>query len=207
MGAGDVILIPAGHVHDCNPADGQWRYQMIQAEQDWIAALLPADASFLLTGISVFRQREVYQRFSLVNDLLFADADSSRIEAEFRHGFRECARHTVEHRFTADTDAQLVARLAPVLERLRDDESNPLLDELAEVAGMDKFQLIRSIKRVTGLAPLAWRQNHRVIKARRMLRDGGSIAQTAHALGFVDQSHFHRVFRAHVAAAPGNYRG
>ncbi|GAA4388106.1 MULTISPECIES: helix-turn-helix domain-containing protein [Brevibacterium] len=40
-----------------------------------------------------------------------------------------------------------------------------------------------------------------------MLRAGTSVVETAIALGFVDQSHFHRVFRAHVAALPGAYRG
>lgn len=207
LGIGDVIIIPAGHVHACNPVDGQWRYQMIQADQDWIAALLPARANELLSGISVFRQHEVHRRFGLVNDLLFSDADAVHIEASFREAFQECARHEIEHRFAADTDAELVARLAPVLVRLRDDVSNPLLDELAGMAGMGKYQFIRAMKRMTGLAPLAWRQNHRVITARQMLREGTSLAETAHALGFVDQSHFHRVFRSHVAASPGTYRG
>lgn len=71
---------------------------------------------------------------------------------------------------------------------------------------MDRFQLIREMKRATGLSPLAWRQNTRVLEARRRLRAGERIADTAHSLGFVDQSHFHRVFQAHVAASPGAYR-
>lgn len=205
--SGDVILIPAGHVHSCNPNDGQWRYQMIQADHDWIAALLPAQSANLLSGISIFRHSEIYDNFSLINDLLFANADTNRIEAAFRHGFQECTHLEVMHRFTADTDTELLARLNPVLIRLREDETNPALAELATIAGMDKYQLIRSMKSMTGLAPLAWRQNQRVTRARKMLRDGGSLVETAHALGFVDQSHFHRVFRAHVAASPGNYRG
>jgi hypothetical protein len=36
LAAGDVILIPAGHVHACNPENGRWQYQMIQADQDWV---------------------------------------------------------------------------------------------------------------------------------------------------------------------------
>src|SRR6185312_9235628 len=123
-----------------NPANGQWRYQMIQADQDWIAALLPPGTAWLLTGISVFRQPGVYRRFSAVNDGLFDGAGPAKAEAGFRQGFQACARHELERRFDADTDAELSACLAPVLERLRDDESNPVLDELAEIAGTSKYQ-------------------------------------------------------------------
>lgn len=206
LAAGDVILIPEGHVHACNPDSGHWRYQMIQVDQDWVGGLLPYRAAELVWGISVYRQPEMYRQFSLINELIFAGAEPGRIEAGFRGALAACAGRAPEHRLLATTDVELLNRLNPVLIRLREDEANPLLDELAEIAGMDKYQLIRAMKRLTGLAPLAWRQNERVITARKMLRAGRPLAETAHALGFVDQSHFHRVFRAHVASSPGSYR-
>lgn len=209
LAAGDVVLIPAGHVHACNPDRGRWRYQMIQADQDWIAGLLASSASDLLDGITVFRQRSVHRRFSELNDLLFdgVGVSAERIEAEFRGALGDCDRHAPDRRMAPAGEGELLSTLEPVLERLRDDETNPPLGELAALAGMDRFQLIRAMKRATGMAPLAWRQNHRVVAARDMLREGRSQAETAHALGFADQSHFHRVFRAHVAASPGAYRG
>lgn len=156
---GDVIVIPAGQVHACNPDRGRWLYQMIHTDQAWAAPLAPhQEASRLFDGVRVFRRPE------------------------------------------------LLTRLAPVMRRLRTDQSNPALTELAESVGMTKYQLIQAMRRATGLSPLAWRQNARVVMARQMLRDGQPIAETAHALGFTDQSHFHRVFRAHVAASPGSYR-
>ncbi len=207
LAAGDVILIPAGHVHACNPDEGRWEYQMIQADQDWIAALLPPTAAHLLAGIRVYRQPEIYRRFTGINNMLFTDAEPSGIGTGFRTGLHECVTREPEYRLPGYGDEELFARLEPVLVRLRQDESNPTLEDLAELAGMGKYQLIRAMKRLTGLAPLAWRQNERVTESRRMLREGRALAETAHALGFVDQSHFHRVFRAHVAASPGTYRG
>lgn len=205
--AGDVIHIPAGHVHACNPDEGRWQYQMIQADQNWITALLPPTAAHLLAGIRVYRQPEIYRRFTAINNLLFNDAEPSGTETGFRAGLHQCAALEPTYRLAADGDAELLSRLLPVFVRLRQDESNPSLEDLAALAGMGKYQLIRAMKRQTGLAPLAWRQNERVIASRRMLREGRALADTAHALGFVDQSHFHRVFRAHVAASPGTYRG
>ncbi|MBD8045055.1 helix-turn-helix transcriptional regulator [Arthrobacter sp. Sa2BUA2] len=207
LAAGDVILIPAGHVHACNPDEGHWEYQMIQADQDWIAALLPPPAAHLLAGIKVYRQPQIYRWFTAINNTLFTDAAPSGIESGFRTGLHECASVEPAHQLVTCSDQELLARLDPVLRRLRQDESNPPLAELAELAGMGRYQLIRAMKRLTGFAPLAWRQNERVTASRRMLREGRALAETAHALGFVDQSHFHRVFRAHVATSPGTYRG
>ncbi|MET4060983.1 AraC-like DNA-binding protein [Arthrobacter sp. UYP6] len=208
LAAGDVILIPAGHVHACNPDAGRWEYQMIQADQSWITNLLPQKAAPLLSGVSVYRHPDVYRGFTALNDILFRGAGPSQIETAFRAGLESCAELEPAYKGTANpADAQLLRRLDPVLVRLRQDEKNPSLEDLAALAGMDKYQLIRAVKRLTGLAPLAWRQNERVIASRRMLRAGQPLAETAYALGFVDQSHFHRVFRAHVATSPGTYRG
>jgi len=97
-------------------------------------------------------------------------------------------------------------RLLPVLHRLGKDAVAPQLDELALLAGVSKYQLIRLMHSSTGFTPIAWRHNELVNRSRELLRAGTSIAQTAAELGFSDQSHFHRVFRSHVATAPGIYR-
>ncbi|MCX0276456.1 AraC family ligand binding domain-containing protein [Brevibacterium sp. CS2] len=47
---GDVILIPAGFVHACNPDGGRWEYRMIHADEAWLAALVPDDHSELLAA-------------------------------------------------------------------------------------------------------------------------------------------------------------
>ncbi|MFI8595210.1 AraC family transcriptional regulator [Microbacterium sp. NPDC078428] len=204
---GDVIVIAAGQVHQCNPNDGSWRYQMIHMDQEWATALATTErATALFSGITVLRRSDLHHDSRAWSDLIFAGASAERIESSFRELVGELGDAAPEHTVVSDTDVQLLERLRPVLDRLRDDESNPSLDELAVLAGFTKYQLVRAVKRATGLAPLAWRQNARIAQARHMLRAGHPIADTAHELGFTDQSHFHRVFRAHVAASPGAYR-
>lgn len=205
---GDVVVIPAAHVHACNPDAGRWRYQMIHLDQGWAARFLDgAEASRLLAGIAVLRRPDLHRRISRLNDAIFADQGPERLEAEIAAVLAQLEAAAPQFLVAGRADPQLVARLHPVLERLRHDEVNPALTELAAMVGMTKFQLIRAMRRATGLSPLAWRQNARIQRARQLLREGRAIAETAHALGFTDQSHFHRVFRAHVAASPGGYRG
>lgn len=202
---GDVVVIPAGQVHACNPDAGRWLYQMIHIDQDWVISLAP-ETGRLLNGISVVRHADLSQRIGDLNDAVFADASRDQIESGFAALFRLLDGASPTHLVTTDASPGLLARLRPVMDRLRYDETSPALDELADLVGMSSHQFVRAMKRATGLAPLAWRQNARIVQARHLLREGTPIAETAHELGFFDQSHFHRVFRAHVAASPGIYR-
>ncbi|MGH8464494.1 MAG: helix-turn-helix transcriptional regulator, partial [Pseudomonas sp.] len=80
------------------------------------------------------------------------------------------------------------------------------LAELAALAGMGRYQLIRAFRAATGLTPHAYQLNQRVNLARRWLRGGTPVAEIAYRLGFADQSHFQRVFKAHTGITPGVYR-
>src|SRR4051794_37502632 len=80
------------------------------------------------------------------------------------------------------------------------------LDELASVAGLGKFRLVRLFRERTGLPPHALQVAHRVRAARRLLEAGETIAATAAATGFADQSHLHRHFVCSLGVTPGEYR-
>lgn len=98
-------------------------------------------------------------------------------------------------------------RIAAVADRLRADlTSAPRLAELAKDAGLSREGLIRAFTRVTGSPPYAWHLQARLAEGRRLLRRGRPVAEVAHALGFADQAHFHKHFRAAYATTPGRYR-
>jgi AraC-like DNA-binding protein len=80
------------------------------------------------------------------------------------------------------------------------------LDELAAVAGMGKFRLVKVFRDRTGLPPHALQIAHRVRRARRLLEAGHTAAETAALTGFTDQSHLHRHFRRALGFTPGQYQ-
>lgn len=204
---GDAIIIPAGYVHACNPDGGRWEYQMIHVDQAWLARLVAPQVSAPLFGsISVLRGAHLQHAIHAVSDAIFADAPADVLEVTFRELVHALAATAPAHTVSAAANPEALRRLHPVLERLRNDEVNPTIGDLAALVGMNQFQLIREVKSATGLSPLAWRQNVRVLRGRQLLRRGESIAATAQVLGFADQSHFHRVFQQHVATSPGSYR-
>jgi AraC-like DNA-binding protein len=85
-------------------------------------------------------------------------------------------------------------------------ERNVSLDELAIAAGIGKFRLVRLFRERTGLPPHALHLAHRIRAARRLLEASETIAATAAATGFADQSHLHRHFQRTLGLAPGAYQ-
>lgn len=80
------------------------------------------------------------------------------------------------------------------------------LDELAAAAGIGKFRLVRIFRQRTGLPPHALQIAHRIRTARRLLERGHTIADTASATGFADQSHLHRHFTRMIGLTPAAYQ-
>ncbi len=80
------------------------------------------------------------------------------------------------------------------------------LDRLAQAAGMGRFQVIRAFRHHTGLTPSAYVTNQRVRRARGFLAKGMPPADVAAAVGFYDQSHLNRAFKARIGITPGQYR-
>ena len=85
-------------------------------------------------------------------------------------------------------------------------ERNVGLDELAANAGIDKFSLAHLFRERIGLPPHALQIAHRIRNARRLLEAGQTVAATATATGFADQSHLHRHFQRTLGLTPREYQ-
>ena len=82
---------------------------------------------------------------------------------------------------------------------------NVSLAELAAVAGMSRFHLLREFAREMGMPPHAYQVHVRVEQARKLIRTGSSPAEAAILAGFSDQSHLNRHFRHIWGLTAGAY--
>ena len=99
------------------------------------------------------------------------------------------------------------ADVSRVRERLADDLLDPpSLAELAAIAGLSRYQVLRRFERAYGLPPHAYVLQQRATRARRLIRDGWSLAGAAASCGFADQSHMTRVFVRRFGFTPGAWR-
>lgn len=107
----------------------------------------------------------------------------------------EAPRDRVEHAAVRRAIAHL---------RERWDQPVPLA-ELATVAGLSRFELVRRFRAQVGLPPHAFQVDLRVHNARELLRRGRPPAEVALACGFADQAHLTRTFRRMVGITPARY--
>jgi AraC-like DNA-binding protein len=119
-------------------------------------------------------------------------------------------------RLTAD-HAQAPLRSAPPpsarseVQRARDYlrahfADNVALAELAEIAGLSRFHLLRLFRAEFGVPPHAYQRMLRVEHAKRLLARGLPPGRVAAESGFFDQSHFGEHFRRMVGVTPSRYK-
>lgn len=208
-GAGDVITVNPGEVHDGRPvthAGRRWRMLYFR----------PADAAALIAEL----RGEPPARFEFERPVV-GDAPVRALTARLlrletapasdvaRMAAAEAALHLVD-RLIRPASPAVVGRAPGALrarQMIDDAPGEPrTLARLAEAAGLSQFQTIRAFKKDTGLTPHAYLMQRRLGLARALIRGGAGLAQAAADAGFADQSHMTRAFAACFGYPPGAYK-
>ena len=202
LSPGSLVLVPAGCVHACNPLPGaHWSYQMLHLDAHWLQGQVPR---LRTDSATVLHAPALYAQFCSMNALLFSGAPAADKQAALLAFLHACASAGGACTLPSAA-ARIPAQLQPVLQAL---QVQPLasLEHLSHLAGMSRFQLIRTFRAATGMTPHAYQLNLGVNRARDGLQAGSALADIACELGFADQSHLQRVFKAHAGITPGRYR-
>ena len=86
-------------------------------------------------------------------------------------------------------------------------EGDVRISEVADQCGLSSSYFSRAFKRESGLPPHRWLMKRRVERARELLRKSDlHLAEIAQICGFVDQSHFARVFSKIEGCSPACWR-
>lgn len=86
-------------------------------------------------------------------------------------------------------------------------DGDPTIAQLAQQCGLSAGYFARAFSQSMGVSPHQWLLRKRVDRARDLLSAGRlDLAQVALACGFVDQSHFTRVFTRIEGQTPGRWR-
>lgn len=80
---------------------------------------------------------------------------------------------------------------------------NVILEDLARIANLSPFHLIRVFRKEVGLPPHAYQTRLRLNRAKALLATGATIGEASLAAGFCDQSHFTNHFRKVFGYPPG----
>ena len=206
--AGSVVLIEPEAVHACNPAsERQWSYRMLFIDARWLHQTMARRwARPTVPVLLSFPRRAIHEpALSATVDRLCRpvcnDADARSLASDLADALADLA-------LPEDAPASPATwlDLAPALQMMKTrPDTRITVRSLAQACGMSTSHFIRRFKAAFQLSPGHYLQDLRVKGARQLLAQGVALAEAAHAMGFADQAHMQRTFKAHLAMTPGRY--
>ena len=207
---GSVILLSPFEVHqeDCASSAG-WSYRAMHPAPATMRRVLGLDVTAVLDKLRFIKP--------VLNDALLADhldrmfrtsersADGS-IDDRTAERVRESLRRQL--RVASDRGPTRRGQRAAEMARVRINDSRRKMTSMAELSaltGLSRFHLSRTFRDITGLPPYAYFEQVRLARAKVLLRRGYGLSAVAMALGYSDQSHFHRQVRTAASTTPGRY--
>ena len=213
---GSVSLMPMGFRHAARvfrPLPG-------------VASILQIAPEFFLRGMGEIAKSgrvELIQRMDLNDPQIVRLVESLRAEVAdgmpagklFGESIGLALSAHIAHHYSALSDSLEPYRgglSGSRLNRVREYVDAHLADNLelcvlADVAGLNMYHFARAFKRSTGEAPHQYVLHRRVERAKELLRHSQvPVIEASARTGFVDQSHFSKVFRRMVGLSPTEFR-
>lgn len=213
ISAGTLVIVPAHIEHSCNPlSDQAWSYQMLHLDISWLNQWY---AEFQKEGFDlnlpqhrplIIKDENLYQAFSDMNETLF---DSQKLILEKEQSLIYCLTQLLLPHFILEEIQKtqyLYESFLNLIHIIKSSERFISLEELAQQVGLSRYAIIRLFKANVGLTPHAFQINLKVNQARAQLKQGIPLAELAVNLGFSDQSHFHKAFKAHTGITPRQFQ-
>lgn len=213
ISAGTLVIVPAHIEHSCNPLPDQaWSYQMLHLDISWLNQWY---AEFQKEGFDlnlpqhrplIIKDENLYQTFSDMNETLF---DSKKLIFEKEQSLIYCLTQLLLPNFILEEIQKtqyLYESFLDLIHIIKSSERFISLEELAQQVGLSRYAIIRLFKANVGLTPHAFQINLKINQARAQLKQGIPLAELAVNLGFSDQSHFHKAFKAHTGITPRQFQ-
>lgn len=204
-GVGSLLLLDAEAIHAGRPAGPRgWDYRVFYVPPGLLAEIAGRRPTF---PVATPRDPQLAARLVRVHRMLGKPGTSSLPACEQLHQVLTLvlARHATRGPVQPSraTWSAAIGRIQRYL--AADIRRTPSLAELAELAGMPRFALLRAFRAATGVTPHGYLLTLRLRHAQQLLTAGHSVARAAADGGFYDQAHLHRHFRRAFAAAPGQF--
>lgn len=204
--AGDIIMVNPGEMHDGMPqGDGPREWRMLYFDPAVVTDLVEAEgAADIEVVCPAVSDRFLATRFVALFDSIIDEApDPLLLEENLLRLIMHISRC---YGLRPPPGREPTSPVKKALARLDDDAASPIrLIDLAELAGLSRFQLLRAFVREVGATPHAYLIQRRVHLARRLLAGGRTIVEAAIDAGFADQSHLTRAFVRQFGVTPGRY--
>jgi len=152
-------------------------------------------------------QPKVFQAFRALHRAL--EEPATRLERQSL--FFGCMRMILRCAYGDKSRPPVLAKAPDVVGRVKDYLQDNFaasvgLGQLAEIAGMSRFHLLRLFKAHLGTTPHSFQIDLKVARARELLMKGGELVGVAAQVGFSDQSHLNRHFKRLFGFTPAKFK-
>jgi AraC-like DNA-binding protein len=210
--AGTVMVIMPGEVHtgEAVERDEGWDYCAFYPSASLVNQI--ADTVIGGKGELNFGQEGMRHNPLLAQQMLQASAvmmqspDAVEKECALFLVLNALLRQQGERTVKGELQSAMRADIRQAVDFLHSEYHQPLaVSEIAAAAGLSEFHFMRTFHKHTGLSVHQYLTQIRLTRAKHMLSLGRDAAQTANDVGFFDQSHFIKKFRAHFGITPGAF--
>lgn len=207
---GDLLLFNPGDNHACESEDGQpLDYRCINIGRDVMAKAAREIAG--ITQEPVFTRSVVFHSgltadLREVHNMILRGEKGVQKEEKFYFLLEQLLRDYAQAG-ESEPKPEPRAEIRTVCEYLAANYAkNISLDELAKLACLSKYHLLRAFTKETGITPYCYLETIRIDRAKELLKQGNLPADVAQETGFSDQSHFTNAFKRMIGLTPGQFR-
>jgi len=209
-GVSDVLVIRPGAVHSAwSPGGREWRYRAFYPSPELLASLVEEAGTSSATEVFGRHVIEDSRLAHRVKAALAAVEDQDTplaMEELLVAALQQLWTHAGSRGTPERPRRPSPAALSRAKEYIDAHRARPIaLADIARVAGLSRYRLIRAFADRYGLTPYAYYMQRRIAEAQHLLDAGMGPAQAAASCGFADQSHLTRHFKRMVGVTPGAY--
>jgi AraC-like DNA-binding protein len=203
---GQVVLIEADIMHFCQPKDiNNWSYEMLYVKKVWFDSVSRAKYiphRLIVKSPEADGFQEIKAAFlklkSNINTLQKEEILIEIIEYIF----------SIENTFISST--KLISNNDMACELIKQFIDNNFLEkihleQLSKLSGLSQYYIIKLFKQKYDITPHAYQISCRMNYAKREIIKGRDISEIAQEIGFYDQSHFSKTFKAYFGVTPQFY--
>lgn len=210
---GSIVLINPCEMHTGSAATEQgWSYRCLYPSptllQRAASELVDCQRGIPFFSTAVLFDPDLSTQLSILHNTLATTSTTLERESRLLWTFAQVIlRHADAYpsqslRSLTKEDGAVTRVRAYIEERYAENIS---LEQLAQLANLSQFHLLRVFRNTVGLPPHMYLTYVRIRHAKQLLVHHRSLTDVALAVGFADQSHFTKHFKRIVGVPPGIY--